>query len=562
MSDEMRPGQAATRLCAERVSPEQLSAWRDGLVAPERSAWLATHTARCAACSERLRDYNRIGAALREQVIPHPTADLWPETRRRLMERGARRSWTPTPTWGKLGAVIAATLLVALFAGLLARQASLRPGVALTPTTNSASPAASATTDTSLAAWTQIPGYQHIQGLAVAPSNPSIAYQVWFSNSSAPADNRGSGMQLRRTDDQGATWTDLPKPQIPSGTYPVLGLTMAGFVSPLDARVVFLEFDAGMPDHSTISCDSNGGNHGGLGACLYEFISTDSGQHWQAIALPVTGQLSGSFIGGGMVAQADGSQTGRGRLYSVVSVVSVTEKGGQRLVKSDDGGVSWQFTDAAIVSAGQKVMDFSAAPSATTASGSPFGATVYALTAAADALTSGGNFPPLTIWRSDDAGATWSNLGASPSDQVLGIRAAMVAGSGKPLLYLLTQGSSGHNTIMGSLYGDSGSYHTAPDPSPVCRTAGDSVLLGTLSDGSVVISCGGVIEEWIAQPNERWVPLARTPDIAHIAQGFTLTPAGGATQLWLTSEDNSAQVEYATLPTIPAGAGGGGGGAK
>lgn len=135
MSDEMTSPHSATLTCADGVTPESLSAWRDGLLSADQSAWLAAHTAGCQACAARLRDYDQIGAALRGQVIPRPNADPWPAMRLRLArERRGRLRLPSASRWGGVSALIAAALLVALFAGLLAHQASRRPTPASTAT--------------------------------------------------------------------------------------------------------------------------------------------------------------------------------------------------------------------------------------------------------------------------------------------------------------------------------------------------------------------------------------------------------------------------------------------
>ncbi|HEY7848805.1 MAG TPA: zf-HC2 domain-containing protein, partial [Ktedonobacterales bacterium] len=127
MSDELTPGApptGATLTCAVGVTPERLSAWRDGLLPADQAEWLATHVAGCPACGARLRDYEQIDAALREQTIPRAAANPWSAMRQRLTtyERRKRRGLPRRAAWGGLGALVAAALLVALFAGLLGRQ--------------------------------------------------------------------------------------------------------------------------------------------------------------------------------------------------------------------------------------------------------------------------------------------------------------------------------------------------------------------------------------------------------------------------------------------------------
>jgi anti-sigma factor RsiW len=96
MSDDRtprEPAQNATLACAAGVTPDTLSAWRDGLLPDAQAAWLAAHTPTCPACGARLRDYEQIGAALRGQIIPRSATDPWPAMLRRIQrERRGRRA--------------------------------------------------------------------------------------------------------------------------------------------------------------------------------------------------------------------------------------------------------------------------------------------------------------------------------------------------------------------------------------------------------------------------------------------------------------------------------------
>ncbi|HEY7850616.1 MAG TPA: hypothetical protein VIC27_11165, partial [Ktedonobacterales bacterium] len=160
--------------------------------------------------------------------------------------------------------------------------------------------------------------------------------------------------------------------------------------------------------------------------------------------------------------------------------------------------------------------------------------------------------PTLTIWRSDDGGASWTNFGPAPSQTLLAMSAALVANSGKPLLYLLTTDNRTNEYIQGSLFGASGSFDLAPDPAPRCAPSGNSYLVGSLGDGSVLIWCGGAIEAWLAEParvNAGWRPVAQNPGVNTIQNAFTQTLPDGSTRLWLVTQDNkAAEVQYITLP--------------
>jgi hypothetical protein len=424
-----------------------------------------------------------------------------------------------------LSALAAAGLLIALFAGLLARQAALRPVTGVTPTT--ASGTATATPD----AWSQVAGYHGLNDLAVAPSDPRVAYQFWTD---------ASGKALaRRTDDQGATWQTLTLPSIPHATYPIFGLTMSIHVSPSDAHAVYIHTSALM-DSGVTSCGPAGQQQDGPQVrqqCLFQFISVDSGAHWQALSLPVAGIASG----GSLTSQSDTTvHPPATHLYDLIGALQSNESA--HLVRSDDGGASWQAIDAPLTADNQAAFAFAA---------TPVGSTIFALTTPIGQPTGGGASPPLTIWHSDDAGATWEQLGPAPNQVFVGMSAALVANSGKPILYLLTADKSGREYIQGSLFGASGSFHVAPDMTPPCQSSGNAALLATQPDGSVVAWCDGAIESWLAEParvSGGWRTVAANPGLTFIQSAFTQRLPDGSARLWLLGNDSQgATVEYTTL---------------
>ncbi len=535
MSDDptpREPAPSATLSCAAGVSPETLSAWRDGLLSADEAVRLASHTLTCPACGARLREYDAIGAALREQIIPRSAADPWPAMRRRIEDedRGRRGRLAALPRWGGLGALVAAALLVALFAGLLAQQATRRPALGATPTIAQTTPLATPlqTATPTGALWKQISGYSGVYGLSVSPTNPDTAYQFWFDS---------SGIILRRTDDAGATWHSLPVPYVAHATYPIIGTAVVlGMVNPFKPHTVYMGFYAQM-DNSTAPCLPKNVIPA---FCFFQFISQDSGAHWRQITLPISGSLGFPAMDDNtMQGQAETSvQPTATRLYSMLYPL---DRSGARLVVND-GGMTWRLIDAPIAAAGQRVSSFAATPT---------GSTIFALSEPAGTQSS--SSAPLTIWRSDDAGATWTNLGPAPSGTVMAMTAGLVASSGKPMLYLLTTSNPSFQSaydIQGSLFGASGSFHVAPTPTPACSGAGNSYLLGMQHDGSVMIWCGGAVESWLASPvAEGWQTVATPPGIQTVQSAFIQTLPDGSRQLWLTTDDNVAvEVEYATLP--------------
>lgn len=535
MSDELTPREpatGATLACAAGIAPERLSAWRDGLLPADEAEWLTVHTTGCSACGARLRDYDQIGAALRGQRIPQPVSDPWAAMQHRLAgERRGRRLPAP-PAWRSLGALVAAALLVALFAGLLAHQATLRPTADGTPTQATATPTivqATATPTVQLAAWTTVPGYQGLYNLSVAPSDPRVAYQLWNAADGAPL--------IRRTDDQGATWHTLTLPAIAHASYPVIGALSYFVASPFDSHVVYLIIEAAMNPPIT-SCASNGGGDQNMQypLCRYQYISLDSGEHWSLLSLPVVGGISS------LQGQRDTSgQSASTRLYSQITTHSLTNAD---LARSDDGGVHWRLIDTPMRAAGQNIAEYSATPD---------GTTIFALTEPAG--TQVGTFPSRTIWRSDDAGASWVSLGQTPGGSTYSMQAALAGDTGKPLLYLASAvaGDAGVEKIQGSLSGASGSFATAPDTYPSCSENYGSEFIGARADGSVIIWCSGPLQSWLvtqgSTQNGAWRTLTQDPATSTVVASFLQTLPDGSTGVWLVIADNTgARVEYATLP--------------
>lgn len=327
-------------------------------------------------------------------------------------------------------------------------------------------------------------------------------------------------------------------PTIPHAKYPLFGRAFYALVSPADARVVYLNISALM-DSSVTRCGDGGYAQDGSQAprllCLFPFISADNGGHWQALSLPAIGMLD-------IAPSAQSDNATQPQTMRVYDMISGGGKG--HLARSDDNGVTWRLIDQPIFAAGQSLMTYAATPS---------GATVFALTEPFGQAATEGS-PPMMIWRSDDAGATWSNLGHASSALIIDVRAAVVAQSGKPILYtMMPDLGTNRVTIQGSLFGASGGFVSAPDPSPTCSASNESSprLLGVRSDGSVLLWCGGDIESWLAQPASApggWRPVAQSPTVNTIQSSFTQTLPDGSTRLWLVIGDNTgARVEYATL---------------
>lgn len=530
MSDEMTPGgsSGATLACPAGVAPEHLSAWRDGLQPPEQAQWLATHTTGCAACQARLRDYDQIGSALRSQMIPTSRADPWPAMRRLIAgeQPEARLRQSSAPAWSRLGAVVAAALLVALFAGLLARQASQRPTPGVTPTAGATATA----TAVPAGVWTYVAAYRGVDGLVVAPSDPRVAYQMW----AAPA-----RLTLRRTDDQGASWHDLTPPSISGVTYPNIAGPFLGFVSPIDPHVVYLIIGV----QTTAGCGANGVANGQY--CQLEYVSADSGQTWRPLALPAPGLMTALGIGINGHPSIPGNIEAQGRrLYSVITSMRLgtnTPPPPARLIVSDDGGFTWRLIDGAFRADGQGVYAYAATPSGTTI----FVAT-ESLNQPTGAITTA---PQIMLWRSVDGGAHWTQIGHPPNTDLLDMRVAWDAPFSTSILYLETADYRGRMYLVGGRFDNNGGSIDGPIVSLGIDPPG-GILLTTLSDGSALIETKGAVMQALQTSNSSAQAnvVTQADGMSAYASAFTQTLADGATRLWLVGQDEQGVVvEYATL---------------
>src|SRR5262249_42611879 len=150
-------------------------------------------------------------------------------------------------------------------------------------------------------------------------------------------------------------------------------------------------------------------------------------EHWSRIHWPVHGSASRQIRMGGTFSpfKAQGN-----RLYALLEVGLGSASS---FVTSVDGGKTWQFADNLLVQKGHCVYDYAPTPTGETV----FTITVSPCNAAGAALNSlvtpaaggGGN----ELWRSNDAGAHWAEVGSEfggGNDLHAGI-----ADTGQPTLY-------------------------------------------------------------------------------------------------------------------------------
>lgn len=312
---------------------------------------------------------------------------------------------------------------------------------------------------------------------AIAAEDPRVVYQV---QGDEPRDD-GKHIILRRSEDGGATWQTLPVPPLQAQSH--TGTTMPGWYrmtpSPLDPRTVFLTAAVPYP----VRCPTwqpgarayTGGRlASGFDQCSFVFRSTDSGEHWTQLHLPVGGMLSFAQevrpVSNDPVFYAQGT-----RLYSYDFSDTYSNMHDDRLVRSDDGGATWQPIDGPLLEQGQGVLDY--VPTRT-------GATVFAL------ATPDGMDPPATLWRSDDAGATWRKVAPMPFNGVSNMVVVLRPGGGEPLLYLATAVKAptafGGTDAAFVVSEDGGAtWRQAPNGGKPANDVEPSIV-GVLGDGSIL----------------------------------------------------------------------------
>jgi hypothetical protein len=377
---------------------------------------------------------------------------------------------------------------------------------------------------------------------AIALSDPRVVYQTL-----AKGIQEHQPATLRRTDDGGASWHDLPVP------VPAAHVGYAGFlVSPLDARTVFLTLiDTQAEDCPPGSAQSN--TEGGGVLCWLQYTSTDGGANWKATKLPRSGWITPTLRTTAL--QVARGSNGQPWLYALLHC-PFGDTTCSRLIVSADNGLSWSYADASLLTAGATNVCSTAADSRS--------ATVYAVTTA-DIECGSNRQQALTLWRSEDAGAHWTKAGALGTPNLRGLQVAHDTNSGHALLYAITP-----RTTQIATDKEGGKYPLfSADPSDLkvsadgglswtsAPSAGmpanykpfyDIGMLGVLSDGSVVIESipqaaqenfrGGILLAW--KPGEdAWRQLA--PPVTLEIGALTAIPAAspGTDTVYLVMVDRS-----------------------
>lgn len=377
--------------------------------------------------------------------------------------------------------------------------------------------------------WTTLTGCP-----ATIPARLRVLYQADIQQQkSAP-----TIVTLKRSDDCGATWTNLTPPAIPGVSYTTDVSLMTIFASPLNANTAYLTLQM-LQINGTQTCPSTSSATTASRSttiCQPQFVTTDGGATWQALRLPVPGILgvlsATSPITDLMI---EGMLRAQGSLlYGVVTdwdigANSATPPG--RLVVSSDGGVHWSSADSALAAQGYSVWDFAVTSTSSVVyvTAEPFNdpsrqAPTYS--------------PTLSIWSSPNGGQTWTKSSPTPGSgtesgqggEVMFMSAGM--SGGKSIVYIVAN-NEGQARMLASV--DGGHSWQEDTQLKYADTGGEIFgLLGTLSDGSVVIEqpAGG-------GPTLAWKPGSAQRTIAQNAKLMSyFTPIfqqrADGLYLWLT----------------------------
>src|SRR5579885_488113 len=378
-------------------------------------------------------------------------------------------------------------LFVVLFHGFTAGRGTQTGQPHTTTSTASSSPAGRSGQFTSYA------GLSNLKGLPeIAPGNPQVVYLL-------TTDSSGQ-LKLARTENEGKSWQDFALPAgKASDQFPP-----TFFVSPLDAHTVFLTVGGTRSGSTCVVSHTLGSDStlsGGGNICALQYVSKDGGAHWSQVQFPASGIVGDTMILDEAIGQVNENNVLRpqgNRLYAAFGPYSqynqLEGEAGARLVVSNDGGSTWQFIDNGLTGAGY-ICDIAPVPA---------GSTVFAITS--DITCSAGGGESLTLWRSDNAGAHWSQVGPLPGNTDQGMVAVSVGNGGQPLLYInaptrqgggylaSTRPRTGNGALVDSpadlqVSIDGGkTWKSAPTQGFPDANANPGLPLGVLNDGSVVFA--------------------------------------------------------------------------
>jgi hypothetical protein len=310
----------------------------------------------------------------------------------------------------------------------------------------------------------------------------SVIYEL-----SSPA-----GLTFQRSDDAGKTWhiLSLPRTQVGNATLVASQLN----INPLDAHMIWASLIVGPEDPN---CQATVPGSG----CTYQYVSTNGGATWAPIHMPLGLVLGFGTLGGMDGGAADGFISAQGnRLYTQLSSGSPDPT--QSHVATSMDGIHWSIADNQLTAHNLVVMEFAVTPT---------GSTIFATTIPQSASLSSSK---RELWRSDDAGAHWTDLGGTPPGYLNLLGAAQV--NGVTLVYYVSLDAEGAAIPPDHVFvsaNNGQSWQAAP---AITLSGGqpvyNGVYYGTLANGAVLILFGTdtntAIYSW--QPGEKsWTQLSQ-----------------------------------------------------
>lgn len=439
-----------------------------GLEAEEAAA-VRAHLASCSACQARQAAYRGLERDTRHYLSPSGTprrhrteellAAIGQEVPMDTLDTAPPSAFPPKPpTWRQqvgrrtvtlMSAIAAVLMIVLVITALIASHNSGTPSrIGNGPTATAATPSTSTPTRPINQQWQVLPHLANITGLVgtwLAPSDPRVVYQT-------VSDGQGGLAALRRSDDQGATWQNLP---VPFGAQERLGELS---ISPTNAKHVLALAQRACSSSQTsvvgpLSPLSDGQS------CIVIYFSNNGGESWTPVTLPAHGSHN-LFLGYGIFAQEN-------RLYAILFV----EPGltASELVESLDDGATWHFADRGLMPE-QHCLEGIAGPATST--------TLY-VTTRNNCDNSANGTDTAQLWRSDDAGVQWrpvSTIGAIFANMLWAVN---VSGQSQPVLIHIPL----PNGMMQFSLDDGKSWQSVPalgNPGTI------PFSLGILHDGSLL----------------------------------------------------------------------------
>lgn len=415
--------------------------------------------------------------------------DVMPQTG--ATQRGRRPSQARV-LFGVAAAVVIVALMAVVFSNLTPGRgsATTKPTIALQPTGTPIPRATPRPTFGPITGnWQAVPGLTNVPGstaaVTLAPSDPSVVYEI-MQTQQQNAEPVGQYARLRRSSDDGATWQDLAVPKPANSSVSAWG-PIGTLVSPADPNMILVSILAQMSYNVPQSCPTEltmaSVSHGvgissvnrtlaatipfdGFQRCTAQYASSDGGAHWAKV------DISGVHVGGILSLAAQGN-----RLYGTVYASDQQPFAIYHIVTSTDSGIHWAPVDTSLLSQVKHICGFVAVPT---------GTTLFANTNSGN-CASGQQSDEL--WRSDDDGASWRDLGPLGGISIIAPLAAAEQGpnDAQPTLYVYWISKDSLYDLRLKVSTDGGySWQMSPTAGMPDHYAPYGTMPGTLSDGSLV----------------------------------------------------------------------------